>query len=498
MGQINPSDISYDKLEQILSRVAEISLDGGTCTSGAVTNLVDSSKDWEAGYWKDATVHVIKGSIEYVRNITNNSGTVLFFSTLGVGNAATSGDVYMIRRHLTRISGELILSHVTSGVVASTVSGSVQISGAVVVSGVVGISGSVSIWSGHVSIQSGQVSVSSGDIRAGITSGVVSIQSGQLAVSSGQISVSSGEIIGKTSGEASLVGVYQPVAPTIASGSIGMPRIGADGRLISNISGEVVVAQVLSGQISVSSGDIRAGITSGLIAIQSGQISISSGQISISSGQVDITSGAFVNISGQYVKADVEVAISSGLEVVLRGTTVSGSVQVSGTVTVASGSIVSVLSGAYVVAGSNITSGSVQVSGAVIISGNVTVLSGSIVSTLSGCFVTAAVPITSGSVIISGNVSIIAGTAVRTRLLLYPTALSGGSLLLSGDVTSVTIKSLSGDVWIGGTAALDYPYSGSGFLLTTSEAISLDVDNFNLVSVCANVSGSWVSYIGVK
>lgn len=112
---------------------------------------------------------------------------------------------------------------------------------------------------------------------------------------------------------------------------------------------------------------------------------------------------------------------------------------------------------------------------------------------ISGGFVTAG--LTSGGFVTADMAT---PTSVLTRDILLVTDDSGGMALVSGLVKSMTLKSLSGDVFVGGTAAGDMPYSGHGFLLAAGEAWSLDIDNFSRVKVCANVSGDWVSYGGVK
>lgn len=97
------------------------------------------------------------------------------------------------------------------------------------------------------------------------------------------------------------------------------------------------------------------------------------------------------------------------------------------------------------------------------------------------------------------EISIGPSIGVRTRAVLRVTANSGGTILASGNIHSVTVKavSISADLYIGGVQGIDYPYSGYGLRLATSEAVTLDVANFNLVSVCATISGDQVSYIGV-
>lgn len=76
---------------------------------------------------------------------------------------------------------------------------------------------------------------------------------------------------------------------------------------------------------------------------------------------------------------------------------------------------------------------------------------------------------------------------------------SGGIILSSGEVVSVSIKALatnSGDIYVGGPD--NPPYSGHGFLLQPGEAINLDIENLNKVRLVACISGdkvTWVSLI---
>ena len=57
----NASDISWEKLEEILARVTEISLDSGVADSGSVTVIRDTAKGWAVNMWTDATAHCIIG-----------------------------------------------------------------------------------------------------------------------------------------------------------------------------------------------------------------------------------------------------------------------------------------------------------------------------------------------------------------------------------------------------------------------------------------------------
>jgi len=116
------------------------------------------------------------------------------------------------------------------------------------------------------------------------------------------------------------------------------------------------------------------------------------------------------------------------------------------------------------------------------ISGQLVAVSGEVVSKISGqsIYVTYITP----------------PASVMTANILVPSSASGGTQLTAGGIQSVTLKSLSGDVWVGGTGS-QAPYSGHGFLLQAGEAISVDVNNFSAIRVMAETSGNWVTYIGV-
>ena len=125
----------------------------------------------------------------------------------------------------------------------------------------------------------------------------------------------------------------------------------------------------------------------------------------------------------------------------------------------------------------------------------------------------------SGQVVtISGNVVNVSGsivrptyvtTAVRTRNLLPASFASGGTVLLSGDVSQITLRALSGNasvVFVGGVTVADAPWansaaSGAGFPLGPGDGMEFPVANFNLVAVCAATaatSGDKIGYMGVQ
>jgi hypothetical protein len=89
-------------------------------------------------------------------------------------------------------------------------------------------------------------------------------------------------------------------------------------------------------------------------------------------------------------------------------------------------------------------------------------------------------------------------TEVKTNSLKVVTGASGGQVLHSGAVVSVTIKAVSansGDIYVGG--ATNRPYSGFGFQLEKGEAINLDVSDFGDVYLCATVSGDRATFLGI-
>lgn len=194
-------------------------------------------------------------------------------------------------------------------------------------------------------------------------------------------------------------------------------------------------------------------------------------------------SGIGVQISGQVVEV-------SGQPVSLvSGTVVIG--QSGLNVVVQSGAPVSIQSGTWVNIGSGI--GIIQpassLSGQYVqISGQGVLISGQTIVVASGVYT---IPQSGLGILIGG------GPGVRTRAILAVSNVSGGVTLVSGIVRSVTLKSLSGAIYVGGATGIDMPYSGFGMLLAGGEAITLDVNNFNLINACAATSGDPVSYIGV-
>src|SRR3990170_1998327 len=156
------------------------------------------------------------------------------------------------------------------------------------------------------------------------------------------------------------------------------------------------------------------------------------------------------------------IALISGQKVVVEGVRVSGTVQVSGVVTVQSG-LVEIqspdkLSGLYLASGLRVvvepTGG--QVSGAVIVSGNVTIQSG--VYFASGIGVTLLIPVTSGSVQVSGTVAVSGVVNVSSGLvqIISPVSLSGLYVVTTpsgGGQVSGTMA-VSGNVGVSGVVTV--------------------------------------------
>lgn len=230
-----------------------------------------------------------------------------------------------------------------------------------------------------------------------------------------------------------------------------------------------------------------------LTRIVSGDIAAStSGQLSRIEGydyESSLWRGIRVTQSG-------EIAIHAEISDIVRA-------RISGQAVVISGQAVSLLSGQRIIA---------QVSGCVVqISGQFVRISGDFVrvwgrdtegatfralrvNTLGEQYVT----LSGEAVKISGEaVDIIPPTTIRVRDMLIPSSASGGTVLESGEVRSVTLTAISGDHWVGGVDD-EAPYSGHGFLLARGNAITYGIDNFNRIRVMADTtSGRWVSYTGV-
>lgn len=89
-------------------------------------------------------------------------------------------------------------------------------------------------------------------------------------------------------------------------------------------------------------------------------------------------------------------------------------------------------------------------------------------------------------------------SVINTSSPIAVTSASGGVILSSGVVISITMKSLftnSGDIYVGGSGSK--PFSGFGHVFSVGDFLSLDIDNYNKVYVAATVSGDKISYIGV-
>jgi len=104
-------------------------------------------------------------------------------------------------------------------------------------------------------------------------------------------------------------------------------------------------------------------------------------------------------------------------------------------------------------------------------------------------------------VIASGQTPLmLAPTGGKARGLLAVTGASGGVILTSGAVVSMTTKALAGnagDIFVGFNESTEMPYSGYGFLLDAGESWSFDIDEIGKTRVFATTSGDLVSYGGV-
>ena len=401
-------------------------------------------------------------------------------------------------------SGEYV---VISGAVQTSVSGNLigLMSGTQV-----GLSGlfvqgslSASISGQPVALVSGtQLGLSGLFIQGALTASV----SGQTValVSGTQVGLSGLQVITSISGQAVFI------SGTVALLSGGYVNIGSGVGVITSISGQAVfisgtVALVSGGYVNIGSGvgvQINPAYLSGMynnftasspVYIASGAVIITSisGQAVFISGTVNLLSGAYVNIG-------------SGVGIQLNPAYISGqylNFTASSPIYVASGMLVRLESGENVVinSGANIVT---SISGqAVFISGTVALLSGGYVNIGSGVGVITS--ISGQAVFISGSVTLVSGVVslsvpsiIRARLSMKVTDLSGGATLASGGVVAVSLRSLDGDLWVGGSTGIEYPYSGYGMLMQQGDSLSFDVQNFNQISVVATVSGYRVAYVG--
>jgi len=222
-------------------------------------------------------------------------------------------------------------------------------------------------------------------------------------------------------------------------------------------------------------------IESGLVVITvSGQwfsTSVSGQHLVVSSGAI---ATVITDVSGQTVK------LESGTTVQLPITQI---VKISGdTVSITSGQIVQLPTTQVVkVSGETVfVKGSGEWFEVHVLSGGEPV--GTVTTDISGQTVVVASGVT-------GTFVIRPSTSVKTGAVTRVTANSGGAVLPTVSVLGVTVKSLDGDVYVGGV--VDMPYSGYGFVMGVGEAWGGDVNNFNAVRLCAPHSGDRVTYIGV-
>jgi len=152
--------------------------------------------------------------------------------------------------------------------------------------------------------------------------------------------------------------------------------------------------------------------------------------------------------------------------------------------------------------GGDLRSVEVNQSGHVLTDVEVDVSSGLHVIQESGAFVQISgqhVYVESGVYAASGIMDGIA-TVIKTDAVRVITADSGGEVLHSGPILSMTVKALAAntsDIYLGGVAPCR-PYSGFGFAIGGGEAKSYDVNNFDACYLCATTSGDKVTFDGIN
>jgi hypothetical protein len=221
--------------------------------------------------------------------------------------------------------------------------------------------------------------------------------------------------------------------------------------------------------VNVLSGQVRALISgdaidiSGQVVNISGQTVVVAGGVSVSGQPIDFVSGIVIELSGLNVIANlggVNLSLASGTQITMQ----SGV----GVVTSVSGQVVAI-------------SGQ-----AVYISGVVDILSGAYVNIGSGI-----------GVIVQSGIEIVkhVPTLIKARPIVLVQSGSGGQVLSSGQIQEATIRSLDGNIYIGGT--IDMPMSGVGVLIMQGDAIGIPIDDFSSIRVCSETSGHRVTFGGV-
>jgi hypothetical protein len=299
--------------------------------------------------------------------------------------------------------------------------------------------------------------------------------------------------------------------------------VGVTAALAWASSNMVSVGSGIAYQMSGANVVASVSVGSGLYIVMSGQgLFVDKASLSglfVTAG-VNINSGLYITMSGQGVtinsQSGVSTILQSGTQVRIDSISGLGAVIASGLFVyqspatqsgqyiIISGQGVSVQSGIFV----NIGSG-IGVTAAVSISSGLYVqISGQGVTTsiASGLFVYQSPATQSGQRVIINSqsglpVTLQPAVGIRTRLPLLVSDVSGGTALISGIVRAVTIKVHSGQILIGGNSSIDMPYYGGllssvGFLVEPGEAVTLPVENFNLLKVVAATSGGLISYIG--
>lgn len=223
-------------------------------------------------------------------------------------------------------------------------------------------------------------------------------------------------------------------------------------------------------------------VTSGQVQVLSGAVTISGNAVNVTSGQVQVMSGQLVGkISGESVRFgtsgfsfvdnrgfDYDAAVNRNIAV-----TQSGEVRIAGSISAAS-----------------------NVSGQIVYS--VLHVSGNPPLAL------ASITTTSGAALLTMQAT---KAVFKAYLSLPVTNDSGGTQLLSGQSTSVSIKNLGitgSFMWVGSSGTNNFPWasgtdqSGLGWFLGPRDSVTIPVPNPNLLWVCVgptNRSGQRISYM---
>jgi len=93
----------FQALKDALGAAMEATVDIGLATGGSQTTIVDTTRNWQADMWVDATAEVVIGGIHYLRLVTGNTADTITIDALPAGISCSAGCEYSLKRPLTLV-----------------------------------------------------------------------------------------------------------------------------------------------------------------------------------------------------------------------------------------------------------------------------------------------------------------------------------------------------------------------------------------------------------